>query len=652
MTTARADLNLNDDGDPRGVYAWLRSYPEFIDKPASIEEFLGPQYLNLGDTVRPGVRQALIDIFGDEVRPDRISKMRRGMFTGGIGVGKTTFASICIPYMVHYVLCLKDPQHYFGLMPGSRIAFMLMSTTDSQAKEVLFGDLKAKISLSPWFRTNHYLFDPKWTNQLRFPRDIWVLPGNSAETTFEGYNILGGIIDEGDSHKITDRKDYASAGWETIHSRIASRFTDPVTKQHRGLLIAIGQMKSANGFMARKKRELDVDEHAVVVQLKIWESFGWDKYRNKDGKFEVFWYDIDRREEVTAEYARDVKSSNIIPIPTAYKLDFELNPVKALRDLAGIPPESTDPFIVLMDRVDTAMEKWAEFHDEGYQPVNTSCVSPVFHQDLRGDSMPRALHIDMAYSDAATADAMGLAMGHVSHLVEFDGEIKPIIMFDFVLRIKAKPGSQIVLADIRKMIYYLRDERGFRIKQVTLDGVESLDTIQTLRKSKFSCDKLSVDKNKAPYEDLRDAIYERRALFPKYMTERSPGDRSLVDIIRTELSQLSDVGRKVDHGPGGSKDTTDAMAAVVHVLQGRSRFKRGASLLEQQDQVRDEYGDGYDPEVHHTIALAEIGREMDDLTAEELLGKSSDRSLPGMDIPSIPRGMPALEANPFGLDWQ
>ena len=117
----------------------------------------------------------------------------------------TTIASIVLPYLAHWVLCLRNPQDFFNLLPGSRIAFMQMSTSGQQAKEVVFGDIKARIENAPWFKNHPY--DPKFKNQLRFKGDIWILPGDSGETTFEGYNICGGILDEADSHLVTEHKD-------------------------------------------------------------------------------------------------------------------------------------------------------------------------------------------------------------------------------------------------------------------------------------------------------------------------------------------------------------------------------------------------------------------------------------------------------------
>lgn len=53
--------------DPKKIaedLEWLKNNPAFDERPASIIEFLGEDYLNIEKGVRPGVRQALIDIFG------------------------------------------------------------------------------------------------------------------------------------------------------------------------------------------------------------------------------------------------------------------------------------------------------------------------------------------------------------------------------------------------------------------------------------------------------------------------------------------------------------------------------------------------------------------------------------------------------------
>lgn len=561
---------------------WLQDHPWFNEKPASIIEFLGPDYLNIEKGIRPGVREELIELFGEEVNGHRIARYRWGMFTGAIGIGKTTMASIILPYMVHWVLCLKDPQEFYDLLPGSRIAFMMMSTSEEQAKETVFGDVKARIQHSPWF-SNNFPYDTDFKNQLRFSKDIWILPGSSKETSFEGYNILGGILDEADSHQVTATKDYASDGWDTINRRIDSRFQD------RGFLLTVGQMKKSNGFAAAKYKELNADpDNAHTVRMTIWESLGWEKhFSNPDGTRDSFWYDMKKKEIVSYELAKFVGfPEHIMEIPNVYKRNFQFAPEKSLRDLAGIPPQAGSSFISLVYKLEEAVERWKErYGDES--PVNTDCRRPVLADWFRDPTpLKRALHLDIGIS--GDGDAAGIVVGHVSHLVKTDDDEqeKPYIVIDCIIRVKAAPGQEVLISDLRNYIYQLKD-RGFRIRDVTMDGFQSTDTRQQLRKKRFQVSYLSVDKSKLPYEDLRDAFYEDRIEMPPYMTYITPGEGELVQIAVKELSELEEGDKKIDHPAKGSKDVADGLAGVVTTLMGDRVYRRnvGSNRSDPEDWV-------------------------------------------------------------------
>jgi hypothetical protein len=567
---------------------WLKNNPEFAERPASIAEFLGPSYLNIDKNVRPGLRQVLLDIFGEKSQPKSLAKYAEAMMTGAIGIGKTTFASIVLPYMVHWVLCIKDPQAFFNLMPGSRIAFMMMSTSEDQAREVIFADVVARIKHSPWFKK--WPQDPAFKNQMRWPeKDIWIVPGDSSETTFEGYNILGGVLDEMDSHRVTPKADYAQNGYNTISNRITSRFGD------RGLLILIGQMKKASGFAAKMFNEFNENENAYTSRMTIWESFGWDKYLNKEGKRDSFFFDARRKIEVSALMVGLVDNPDIMEIPNLYKKQFMNDPDKALKDLAGIPPMVGNPFIGMTYKIDTARDAWHNRFGVPDSPVLSDLSVLNFAPWFRArDRLRRALHVDIAYAEGG--DALGIAMGHIRELKDVDDELQPVIVFDFVARMKPLPGQEIIIGDVRKIIYELRDQLGFRIETVTLDGFQSQDTIQQLRKRRFKAEYLSVDRNLLPYQDLRDALYEERLEFPKYMAPLKHGDTRLVEVTVQELMQLVDTGKKVDHPPGGSKDVADAMAGVCSTLMGDRQYRKGMSSSTQPRNSADQ-SDAYDPTV-------------------------------------------------------
>lgn len=542
----------------------------------------------------------------------------------------TTLASIALPYMAHWVLCLKDPQSYYDLLPGSRIAFMQMSTSEQQAREVIFGDIDARIKNSKWFKS-HYPHDSRYTKQIRFPKDIWIIPGDSTETTFEGYNILGGILDEADSHKIVKDKDYAQVGMDTIENRIKSRYvdhSDPDREGHKGLLIVIGQMKSQFGFAARTYAQFVEDHRAIAVRMSIWESFGWDKY-TIDGKRNSFWYDVKRKRIIDASIANKIGASDgfVIEVPNQYLYEFTINPEKALKDLAGIPPGANDPFISQVAKIDDAQERWVVNHGGRIiNPVQPTTIAPKIFPDVVVDypSTRRAIHMDFAYS--SKGDSAAIAIGHVRELVENDHEdMVPYIVIDLMIRVKAAPGTEILLSDLRAYVYELINKHKFRVHKVTLDGFQSVDTMQQFRKRKISVGYLSVDKSKEPYEALRDALNEDRIEFPPYETwltfrGESSGDDK-IDILKRELSALQDVGNKIDHPPGGSKDVADAVAGVVSSLMGDNTYRKGVGSKRQTgSQIS---GEG-------RSILDELFKEFTTATSNIELG-----SISGVEIPNL-----------------
>lgn len=633
---------------------WLIDNPSFAERPASIREFVGPRYLNLQDNIRPGIMKALVDVFGDQVNAGTISVKRKAVFSGAIGVGKTTYASIALCYMVHWTYCLKDPQKFFDLMPGSRIAFMMMSTSERQAKEVLFGDVKARIEHSPWFQ-KFCQYDRGIKNQFRFDKDLWIVPGGSEETRFEGYNVLAAIVDEGDSHKQTDRKDYAEEGFNTLYSRIDSRFPDTVNDTHRGLIMVIGQMKSATGFMNRIFGEFQDDPNGSSFRLTIWEAFGWHRYTENpkdatDGRETAprksFVYDIQRKKVISKDDAVERgldfsgADTGYIEVPTTYLTAFRRNPVKALRDLAGIPPQSTDPFIALPERIDRCQDLWHErCGDES--PVTDSPSNPQFKPWFRApDQMKRVAHVDIATS--GDGDAMGIAIAHIPGIVEVDGEEKPLIVFDALMRIHAPSGSEIMLSDMRRILYRLRDDLGFNLKMVTFDGFQSTDSLQLLRKSRIATDYVSVDRSKQPYEDLREGIYDERILFPRYLTALNEVDTDLINIAYQELSQLTDTGPKIDHPPKGSKDIADAMAGCVSTLMQMPQWRRGAPLIRQNSDAEDASEVVSDEwTIGQALDKAAVPSPLAERVPsfDEFIGRT-DKSSPGMEM--VDRGKSSL----------
>lgn len=85
----------------------------------------------------------------EDVFPDNIStKYNTIILTGAIGIGKSTFAVVCLLYMLYRLLCLHDPYTYYGMQAIDKITISLMNITIENAKGVALDKLNQLILAS------------------------------------------------------------------------------------------------------------------------------------------------------------------------------------------------------------------------------------------------------------------------------------------------------------------------------------------------------------------------------------------------------------------------------------------------------------------------------------------------------------------------
>lgn len=535
-------------------FLWLNDHKEYVERPVTIHEFVtSPQYLNQKKYIRPRILEEMDNIFPTAPTNGKLSEYEEIVFMCGIGWGKSFSNADILAYLIYCALCLKNPQDYYGLAPGTEIHLMLMSNSERQAHDVIFSTIKAAIDNSPWFQNPEYAYDKKTESRLIFPKNIQLIPGNSQETFFEGYNIIAGIIDEADSHKRTSEKDYVDDGYTAIKRRVVSRFQD------KGLVMIIGSPKLTDGFLMNKFKEAKNNPKIYAKSVPTWDSLqGTNKLKGPTFRVE---HAMLRNKDLGG-------GSGYIDVPIEYKGEFERNVEKALRDLAAVPFYAVSPFFTMPEKV----ENYSIVTEVPYDKDHI--IKPTF----LGDGMTNNyIHIDLALKH----DACGIAMGHIADFAEFEDEVKPIIQVDLMLRIAAPPGGEIIFGDIRKILYNLQ-ERGFVLYQVTLDGWQSAETLQHLRRKNIRAELLSVDKTTAPYEELKDALYENRfqSHDMKELIRLKDGSTRTVNIFVEECVHLELLdGKKVDHPSNGSKDVADAVAGCVYNIATSQEAKNGVVLM-------------------------------------------------------------------------
>jgi len=464
------------------------------------------------------------------------------LYIAGIGSGKSYVSSMAIVYVVYRALCYKHPEISLpkqALARGSKIAFINISKSKTQAKDVVFGEIMNRIHNNLWFQT-FYPPDSRIKSRIRLPKNLFIAPLGSNEEAPLGYSILGSVIDEASFHTATKDKDYAEESYNQIKKRIKSRF---LTK---GKSFIITSPRYVYDFAEKKWGEWEGNENVFRRRAALWDAMPPDTYCGE--KFNV------------SKYIPSLAGKNIM-IPVEYEDDFQQNPEKAMRDYGAQPSVAiqgffNDPDIISRnanyDRKHPINPKDGEFSDWFYNSMS----------DKNYDSDKRFIHIDLGLNRDGKGDCAGLAMGKFAGWVEqksISGKIekRPKVLIDLMLQIKAGPKDEIKFEDIRKIIYKLKDI-GYNISKVTFDGWNSVDSIQTLNSAGFNAGLLSIDRTPEAYYTLKAALLDNRLDYYPY--------RQFIQ----ELQQLEELkGSKIDHPRGGSKDVADAVAGVCfHAAQG------------------------------------------------------------------------------------
>jgi hypothetical protein len=139
------------------------------------------------------------------------------------------------------------------------------------------------------------------------------------------------------------------------------------------------------------------------------------------------------------------------------------------------------------------------------------------------------------------------------------------ITVELMAQITPPPGGEIDLAQVRSFILALR-ERGFVIGGVSYDGYQSADSRQILQRRGLPVKIISVDRDMARYQMLRELAHEGRLRLYHYKPFLE--EAAQLEVIRQQ---------RIDHPRGGSKDVTDAVAGAVSeaLLAGHGATVKG-----------------------------------------------------------------------------
>jgi len=550
-------------------------YYGYSHKPVNLTEFIeDPHFMNAKGILYPTVMQDMVELnSGGYVE---------AVLTGAIGTGKTTMALYTTAYQLYLLSCLNNPHAQFDLDPASEILFVFQSINASLAKAVDYMRFKAMIDSAPYFKA-HYRYDTNIGSEMRFPNRVIVKPISGTDTAAIGQNVMGGIIDELNFMAVTNKSklsvdggqyDQAVALYTSLATRRKSRFMQKGVLP--GILCLVSSKRYPGQFTdlkeAEASRELQTTGKTTIFiyAKRLWEVAP-EKFTGN--WFQIFVGDESRQPRILEpnEVLVDDEKLLVMDIPLENRNEFEVDIMRALRDIAGVSTLARHPYIT--DRA--AVSRCFGTHKSvlSRDAVDFKATKlQIYPSNFQDRERPRWVHIDLA----VTGDSAGVSMGYIekfTHIERSKGEfeILPVVYMDFSLEVKPPKGGEILFFKIRALLYKLRDA-GLNIKWVSLDSYQSTDTIQILRQKGFTCGTVSVDTTTVPYDVAKSALYDGRILAPKH-------DKLQQELIALEV----DVKKgKIDHTPQNSKDVADSFTGVVYGLTTRTELWLEAGIALQE----------------------------------------------------------------------
>lgn len=551
-------------------------YEDYEEIPVTIEKFLhDKQYLGRAlineegkYTLFPYWEETLKKIFPTNLD----TNYNTAVFTGAIGLGKSTIAVIAVLYQLYRMMCLKNPYLHYGLQDIDLITFAFMNITLDAAKGVAWDKCQQMLQKSDWFMSRGTMSKgdyPQW----KPPKGIELICG-SLPRHIIGRAVFAVFVDEVSfqpNQDVEKQKKKASDIVNTASARMQSRFMHG--EKNPTILLMASSKRTEQSFLEtfienKKKNEskttLVVDEPQWVIRT---DKDSPNKFKvaigNKFLSSEVLPLDISDKD---LQICRD-RGYQILEVPMGYYENFLDDIDIALTDIAGISTSSSNryisgpriaatkrdnlvnPFVKDIIEVGNGKDDTAQYYDF----FDLTKVDPAMI------SMPLFLHLDMSINGDKTGLAGTWIKGKKPPKEGEPSSKELLYQLSFSVAVKAPKGYQVSFEKNRQFVRWLK-EKGFNIKGVSSDTFQSADLLQILSNEGFkttiiSVDRTDTDKICKPYQYLKSTIYEERIEMynSNLLTEELIG-----------LERNNNTG-KVDHSPSGinSKDTADAVCGSI-----------------------------------------------------------------------------------------
>lgn len=558
---------IADTGDsPTYRDIWLADYKEIpVDKHTFLTD---PHYLggtnDCGNSIYPVWMDTMLEL---ERTGNQYYEI---VFTGATRTGKTSTAVSDCAYNLYRLMCLKNPQTYFGLKSVTNISVFFFNITATLAKGVAFKEFNTTIANSPWFMEHGHMSKSEAT-------PTYIPEGGLIEVTYgsDASHALGRAT----VLVVFDECNFAAAGIKDIekskarmkakYDTLVARVTGTFVKNGEvfGKLYVISSKNSDSDFMEEyiQKQKKANNQHMYIFDKPQWEVWPASKY-SSDKKFYIALGGKKLKSYVvpdntSPEGLKDIEAQGyrLLQVPEDNKPRFLADFDIALRDIAGVAVPGPLTFIT-QDILDLCIGTRHNPFQVDIISIGTRSADTIesyFNVKLLNTqllSYPVYIHIDLSLTTDRTGIS-GVAVTGRKSIQSGDKTISlPTFTHIFSVALQAPNGDKIPYAKIVSFIAWLRSSSKLNIQKITRDQFQSEYLAQILEQQGFGdVPKLSLDRTPDGYTALRSILVEERI------------DMLHCELLEQELTQLQRdaVTMVCDHPSGGSKDVSDSFAGAV-----------------------------------------------------------------------------------------
>lgn len=543
---------------------------DFKEIPVDKYTFMtSPYYLGPSNNNGASIYPAWMDTFLELERAG--NQYTEIVFTGATRTGKTSSAVADAAYMLYWLMCLRDPQSYFGLKSITNISIFFFNITQTLARGVAFKEFNTLLSVSPWFlKHGHMNASEAYPTYIPDGGLITIEYGSDAShalgkasfvVVFDECNFAAAGIKD-----VNKAKERMKAKYDTLVARVTGTFVK--YGEVFGRLYIISSKNSDSDFMEDYVAEQRAagNSHMYVFDKAQWEVWPRSKY-SSDRTFKVALGGKHLRSFVVPDNQTDPASLadlvtqgyELLDVPEDNKARFLADINIALRDIAGRSVPGAFSWIT-QDLIDPCISKVRRnpFYTDtvAIGTKDSLTIEEFFHLNEVPESLRRAsmyIHLDLSLNTDRTGIS-GVAITGRKDIKGPDGKVVslPTYTHIFTIAIEAPRGDKIAYDKILQFICWLRKQH-FNIDRISRDQFQSEYLGQLLEAQGFPVDKISLDRTPDGYIAGRAIIVEERV------------DMLHVELLEHEMVRLqrdASTGR-VDHLAGESKDASDSFIGAL-----------------------------------------------------------------------------------------